>query len=378
MSFSGLKISSIEGLGRTLKAARSFNVGDIVLEEKPLLIYPSKDLLQMLALFSQLENDEKEKLLDFHSYTDCEQARFGEFRRELEHLSQLLATERYQIVLKSINLSEAIAFRLMSISHINSHSFAGVQLPLKERFSVLADSTEYSAFFAYGSKAAHSCAPNCNYSSKNSNGSLVYYAIRPIKEGDIISFSYLNLFGNPTHRRRKALIATKDFFCTCTKCSDPDLMNGFPCSKAAVTAKMQKKCPGIAFCCQTSDLSTSQWTCSLCGDHSEPQVQAEGLVQARFDEIKALAESGELSPSLCKRLDALITEAVNSLLSPTHYLVVEMLFTLSRFHASGAAIVQEEMPRMAAQFRLQAAETTHRAIMRLGIPIVRSFIFVSL
>jgi hypothetical protein len=368
MAIEGLKITNIEGIGRTLQATRSFSVGDIVLEEKPLLVYPSDDLQQMLILYSQLADGDKETLLDFQSYTGCERARFSEFRRELDHLNQLLATESYQRVLKSIKLSESIAFRLMSISHINSHSFTGVQLPLKESFSPSGDSRDYSAFFAYGSKAAHSCAPNCNYSSKNINGSLVYYAIRPIKEGDIISFSYLDLFGNPTYRRRKALAATKDFFCACPKCSGPDLMNGYPCS---AVAKAQR-CTGSTFCCKKSELSESQWTCNLCSDHAEPNTAVASAVQARFDQIKALAEGGELSPSLCKRLDALITEAMQSLLSPTHHLVIEMLLTLSRFHASGAAVVEEEMPRMAAQFRQRSADTTYRAVLRLGRLLFRS------
>lgn len=362
MTIAGLKITNIEGIGRTLQATKSFTVGDIVLEEKPLLVYPSDDLKQMLILFAQLADEDKETLLDFQSYTDCEQARFGEFKRELDHLNQLLATESYQRALKSVNLNESIAFRLLSISHINSHSFTGVQLPLKESFSPIADSPEYSAFFTYGSKAAHSCAPNCNYSSKNRQGSLVYYAIRPIKAGDIISFSYLNLFGNPTHRRRKALVATKDFFCACAKCSGPDFMNGYPCG----AGKKAQKCTGVAYCSKKTELSASQWTCNLCGDQAEPTTAAVSAVQARFDQIKTIAEGGELSPSLCKQLDALITEAMHSLLSPTHHLVIEMLLTLSRFHASGAAIVEEEMPRMAAQFRQRSAETTYRAVQRLG------------
>jgi hypothetical protein len=67
-----------------------------------------------------------------------------------------------------------------------------------------------------GSKAAHSCAPNCSYTSKVLDDHLIYFAVRPIVSGENITFSYIGYM--PTFQRREELKESKDFLCECSKC----------------------------------------------------------------------------------------------------------------------------------------------------------------
>lgn len=346
-------------LGRTLKATKPFKVGDIVMEETPLLVYESENFLQFFKNYSLLNEVEKMKILDFQTYASPDEAHFSEFRQLLEASKLLLSQPEYMKMLSICNLSQATAFRLIAISHINSHGFIGVSLPFKE---IVRKAVESSALFEIASKVSHSCRPNCNYTSKNKKGKLIYYAIRPIAVDDVISFSYLDLSCAPTHQRRKNLRKTKDFFCCCDKCSGPDKLNGFHCGSNITSSR---GCKGMKLCEQSSQTASIIWKCNRCGDLTPPDISIAHKVGARFEKLKYLAENGHLSPQLCEQLSALIEESI-SILSPTHHLVLDMLQVLSRFHASGAAIVEEAMPAMAQHFRELSALTMFRVIRRLG------------
>lgn len=47
-----------------------------------------------------------------------------------------------------------------------------------------------SALFSIGTKVAHSCAPNCCYTTKVLNDRLINFAVKPISDGENITFSY--------------------------------------------------------------------------------------------------------------------------------------------------------------------------------------------
>ena len=47
----------VEGMGRVVLATRSFEVGDVVMEEKPLLVWPSGDLDDYVKGFTKPAND---------------------------------------------------------------------------------------------------------------------------------------------------------------------------------------------------------------------------------------------------------------------------------------------------------------------------------
>ena len=65
---------------------------------------------------------------------------------------------------------------------------------------------------------AHSCVPNCFYSCKNGDGCLRYYAIRNIKEGEMILFDYVSSIQLSREKRYNKLWNEKNFTCKCERC----------------------------------------------------------------------------------------------------------------------------------------------------------------
>ncbi|KAG5175062.1 hypothetical protein JKP88DRAFT_283976 [Tribonema minus] len=57
------------------------------------------------------------------------------------------------------------------------------------------------AAFALASKAAHSCVPNCLWTTRNPYGAASYFAAQPIAAGDLITISYFSNADEPTLER---------------------------------------------------------------------------------------------------------------------------------------------------------------------------------
>ncbi|KAG5192926.1 hypothetical protein JKP88DRAFT_148098, partial [Tribonema minus] len=89
-----------------------------------------------------------------------------------------------------------------------------------------------SALYPLASMAAHSCVPNCMYTSQNPYGSISYFAAHSIAAGDLITISYADCgCAAPTLERWTELARTKDFICTCPQCSAPDATRGVKCAR---------------------------------------------------------------------------------------------------------------------------------------------------
>jgi SET and MYND domain-containing protein len=70
--------------------------------------------------------------------------------------------------------------------------------------------------FPVASFMNHSCHPNSVFTG-SSHGVMVVKALRPIKAGDEILVSYIDIF-QPTQERRHDLLTTKHFWCLCDRC----------------------------------------------------------------------------------------------------------------------------------------------------------------
>lgn len=92
----------------------------------------------------------------------------------------------------------------------------------------------FSGLFVLGSKFSHSCAPNCTWSFSR-EGLLQYHAVRKIKPGDALTFSYIgngmNMVTGTLSRRRR--LASLWFVCLCSRCQQPDLSRQLRCPKCA-------------------------------------------------------------------------------------------------------------------------------------------------
>eukprot|EP00971_Amphidinium_carterae_P153902 3051966-Amphidinium_carterae.1 len=183
----------------------------------------------------------------------------------------------------------------------------------------------------------HSCLPNCAYSSKS--GKLRLYAVRPIREGERVSFSYLtHLWSTPIEERRVRLHKTKNFLCSCKRCSCPDDV------RAVASLTCQNKCGVVFQPIASEDNGVSKhhkWVCTLCNTASCDSKQlktilaAEHDIQEQFEELEHLAQSGHLALVTPGALEELCDQAVGRL-SRSHFLVSRILHVLATVCASHA------------------------------------------
>lgn len=98
-------------------------------------------------------------------------------------------------------------------------------------------STPTIALLRWGSKFAHSCSPNMFLRFEPDRNAMVFTVTRALKEGDVLSFSYLPeddstvgglVLGNTADRRAK-LQKFKFFECSCERCVDWDWSRGVSC-----------------------------------------------------------------------------------------------------------------------------------------------------
>ncbi|CEP13829.1 hypothetical protein [Parasitella parasitica] len=99
-------------------------------------------------------------------------------------------------------------------------------------------STPTIALLRWGSKFAHSCSPNMFLHFEPNRNTMVFTVIRPVKEGQVLTFSYLpeddstvgGLVLGGTPDRRAKLQKFKFFECSCERCVDWDWSRGITCN----------------------------------------------------------------------------------------------------------------------------------------------------
>ena len=213
-------------LGRVLVATRSFAVGDVVLREPPLLTFDSLDggPNGLFNMFLAASGPSKAAILDmFHPPLEGSSQRIKDRRQEA------------QIHAKQLGMDFTVALKLLLIRDTNAHAFFGEkqeyeEVPAMNKFDNLSAAPKY-ALFDLGSKAAHSCNPNIEYSSKQYYG-LEYRAIRPILEGDYLLISYIDdLWTSSQIQRQNILLESKFFLCKCSRCIGKDDCRAVTCTK---------------------------------------------------------------------------------------------------------------------------------------------------
>ncbi|KAI8979683.1 hypothetical protein BDF20DRAFT_818884 [Mycotypha africana] len=126
--------------------------------------------------------------------------------------------------------------------------------------STNASTTPMIALLRWGSKFAHSCSPNMFLRFQPEQNAMVFTVIRPLKEGEVLTFSYLpeddstlgGLICGTTMDRRAKLQKFKFFDCMCERCLDWDWSRGLTCEKCQEPRKYYHG--------QTND-----WVCFSCG-----------------------------------------------------------------------------------------------------------------
>lgn len=160
---SAFRIENDLNLGRVMVANTSFELGEVVLCEAPLLTWLAGDWNAYIDALCEIDESSREHVEDmFHPPLDSPNYAVQELRGKAEEL--LAGSNRPAFC------DLDFVHRALVIAKLNAHSF---------------ESGSRLALFKLGSKVAHSCAPNVSYSSKIVEGMLVFRAIRPISTGEV-------------------------------------------------------------------------------------------------------------------------------------------------------------------------------------------------
>ena len=206
--------------GRILVATRDIDVGEVVLAEKPLLVWQSDgrgphDAIDFLDAYDAASEETRLAVADF--YCPDLDGQMGQVPLYRE-LSRRLA-EATQLKLQH-PLTARDIHRLLMIKVTNAHSYTGTAGAYGEIVGGLGPHVKSAALFEMGSKVSHACQPNTSYSSRHNNGMMTYTAIRPIRTGEMVTFSYIgDVLQTPTAARREDLRARYGFECQCKHCT---------------------------------------------------------------------------------------------------------------------------------------------------------------
>ena len=243
---------------------------------------------------------------------------------------------------------QALFVEFVLVCDYNSHCLAG-NVPQKFVLEDLAA----QALFLRGSMGNHSCRPNTSFSTDS--GCLELTAVRPIADGEEITYSYVQIMGQCTEERRAELLDTKGFLCTCPKCLEPDWDRGL------------RHCTASGVLCEGTVLlypslggdgdgdGPADWRCTRCGTVPAKKGKGKGKGKERgnggFDkslEAEAALRSrlGELRRATLADLQLPVLEVELqsedlTLLAPHHSLAVDLVRLLSTAAQSWCTELQD-------------------------------------
>ena len=227
--------------GSELFATRHIEAGEVVLRESPAFVaQPSSAPDDLLSVVKQAIGDESDAaaflagqiaaaldLFQRSSLADRVQLVEGFFCTPdagglMPYLLALvLAVQRVHVALSGF-AAEDLA-RVLCVWLLASHNLSPGSL----------DWSGGAGLFAVAHRANHSCAPAVAYRYDAATRRLVYRAVRPIRFGEAVTFSYLfsHELMMPTFLRRRMLETRKYFRCVCSRCCDPAPESGrsVPC-----------------------------------------------------------------------------------------------------------------------------------------------------
>lgn len=153
----------------------------------------------------------------------------------------------------SVELGDAPSLaRLAATVNCNAHGLGAM------RAAGGTNSTDVAAgLFPFLSMLNHSCAPNAAFTAAAPGGVMAVRALAPVRRGEELTVSYLNLYES-RDARRSAALATKGFTCACARCVQP-LAESFDRRLQGA----QCRC-GDVFVAEQGAGGTD-WACAACG-----------------------------------------------------------------------------------------------------------------
>lgn len=189
------------------------------------------------------------------------------------------------------------ASRLLAVLNTNSHELADVA---------------GSGLFLLASMMEHNCAPNCNFTSRNTQ--LWVTAVAEVKAGDHLSIDYecAEVY-RPTAERKTSLLHSHEFVCSCDQCTVlPDLARAFVCGRDS--------CSGVVSPIGEGDPARSDhWKCLSCG--------TELTEQRRTQCLEAEKKLTLQPPSTLDEVDDVIAEQI---IHSSHHILFWALHDIGR------------------------------------------------
>jgi hypothetical protein len=232
-----------EKKGRIMVATRDLAVGEVILEEKALVVgswhehrciecnephapaqceevrakYPAGIAAAMEEIESAVgaidgidELDIARRLIRALNIARREPDRIAQLTRpctahNMDKCRGIIAEIRAHKVARLIlpkEVGDEEAARLLAVLNTNSHELG-----------------EWggSGFFPLACLCEHSCQPNCAFCTSGTG--LWITVVRPVSEGEALSIDYCDAAFEPTARRRKHLLEDYGFECLCAKCT---------------------------------------------------------------------------------------------------------------------------------------------------------------
>lgn len=353
----GVRIADTNNMGRVLIAKKSFSAGEFVLHEQPALVWRHGDYHSLVTNYLSAGSKEKAAVDDMFSL-DVSPKRF------FDRISQELSTQ--------VPLSSDEILNLIKKARGNQIEYSNEG---DARFDF--ELCTLAALFECGSKLSHSCSPNTRAeifpeSPQNPQRSAGFRAIRPITEGEQITFTYAyfgtnsalsaaDILVTPTMQRRKMIQKSFHFFCHCDRCDGPDFCRPLKCGN--------DNCREFALLRG----KTEEWVCPKCGTLPRSKMQAaldfEEQMDSKWKQINNACRLQNLKHRQPARqalrselphpadLEPLI-EACAKHLGPTHFVVLKALTTLAKLCTDHATMLSDNAaPRSSENADPQASFT---------------------
>lgn len=280
-----LKLEYRTGLGHVVVATKDVAVGTKIIREKPILVYEDGNFEELFYAFMGLGLKSKNAVLSMFDPTNVQP--------EMLFHAIMIASQ--------LSFDPTIVHKLVVIDKYHSEDYDGSEVELY--------SEKQSAIFLLSSKLAHSCNPNTIFTIAQSDGRKECGVVRPIKAGDLVTYSLGQLEEIPIHIKRELLIR-KALTCHCPKCFGPDYSRPIYCNK----------CRGGVLLCTYPQEDFPTWSCSGCENTEGVETHIESIeneVKEVFECWKILMVTNPHIISMSKMKDQI--EIISSKLHPQHF-----------------------------------------------------------
>jgi len=318
-------VREAEGLGLACFATKSYELGDTIINETPLIVierpmasqingkvdaagFLSKILSPLQTALEEMPEEKRKAALDLFCPMDND---LEVLERKGIHFDEVDSVDYATVMKEAEKLcptkEEALTLvRLFCIWKYNATNYKGTTDCLSKNHA----------------RMNHSCSPNAMHHSG------IIRAIKKINPGDMINISYLDHNGlqTSTHLRRKRLELCYGFICQCERCTNQiDLSRTMKCpncrKSSVIWGLVLKECVD-----NKNDVAASCTQCNTSYTHAEMPTTKEAALE---NQVKSL-----------RRYSSFVDPSSDFFLKHLHMLHSSVLDELGGAHWTAAALMK--------------------------------------